>query len=132
MALAGAVGPGDRGRRRPGPTRRPATDRDFALGFVVLGITYLNLRKNVGQWVQVKAVPAEMAGLSAEAWFDLGYLLIALTLLALLVRHARRPAGDRAGEPDGPGPAPVSSCCSGGWSSATSSASWSPSRPSGW
>ena len=46
-------------RRRPGP---PARDRAAALGFVVLGITYLNLRKNVGQWVKFKAVPAEMVG----------------------------------------------------------------------
>ena len=57
----------------------------------MLGITYLNLRKNVGQWLQAHAVPEGMAGLSAGAWFDLAYLLIALTFLALLVRHARRP-----------------------------------------
>ena len=63
----------------------------FALGFVVLGITYLNLRKNVGEWVRVKAMPAEMVGMTAGAWFDLGYLLLALTLLGLLVRHTRKP-----------------------------------------
>jgi hypothetical protein len=32
-----------------------------------------------------------MAGLSAGAWFDLAYALIALTLLTLMARHARRP-----------------------------------------
>jgi hypothetical protein len=68
--------------------RRTAT---FALSFVVLGITYLNLRKNVGQWLQAHAVPERMAGLSAASWFDLAYLLIALTFLTLLLRHARRP-----------------------------------------
>ncbi|MGP0065703.1 MAG: hypothetical protein ACLQGP_19125 [Isosphaeraceae bacterium] len=72
------------------PHRPPATE-PMALGFVVLGITYLNLRKNVGQWVNFKAMPPEMGGLAASTWFDLGYLLAALTLLALLVRHARRP-----------------------------------------
>jgi hypothetical protein len=72
------------------PDRRPATE-PMALGFVVLGITYLNLRKNVRQWVQFKTVPAEMGGLAASTWFDLGYVLAALTLLALLMRHARRP-----------------------------------------
>ena len=63
----------------------------YALAFVVLGITYLNLRKNVGQWLQAHAVPERMAGLPAGAWFDVAYLLIAATFLALLFRHARRP-----------------------------------------
>jgi hypothetical protein len=72
------------------PDRRPATE-PLALGFVVMGITYLNLRKNVGQWVKFKTVPPEMAGIAASAWFDLGYVLLALTLLVLLARHARRP-----------------------------------------
>jgi hypothetical protein len=48
------------------PDRRPWTE-PFALGFVLLGITYLNLRKNVTQWVAAKSMPAEMAGLSAWA-----------------------------------------------------------------
>ena len=52
---------------------------------------YLNLRKNVGEWIRVKAMPPEMAGLSTAAWYDLGYLFLALTLAALAVRHARRP-----------------------------------------
>ena len=63
----------------------------FALGFVLLAIPYLNLRKNVGEWVRVKAMPAEMVGLTAAAWFNLGYVLLALTLLALLVRQSRKP-----------------------------------------
>ncbi len=72
------------------PARPPAT-QPFALGFVLLGITYLNLRKNVGEWVRVKAVPPEMVGIATSAWFDLGYILLASTLLAILVRNARRP-----------------------------------------
>jgi len=70
--------------------RRPATE-PFALGFVLLGITYLNLRKNVTQWVAAKAMPAEMAGVAAWVWFDTGYILLALTMLALLIRHRKRP-----------------------------------------
>jgi hypothetical protein len=72
----------------------PAVGRrntSYALAFVVLGITYLNLRKNAAEWVRVGAMPREMAGLSAGAWFDLAYFLIALTLLILMVRHARAP-----------------------------------------
>jgi hypothetical protein len=63
----------------------------YALAFVVLLITYLNLRKSADEWVRVGAMPREMAGLSAGAWFDLAYLLIALALLTLAVRHARKP-----------------------------------------
>jgi hypothetical protein len=63
----------------------------YALGFVVLLITYLNLRKNAGEWVRVGAMPGVMAGLSAVAWFDLAYLLIALALLTLAIHHARKP-----------------------------------------
>ncbi len=84
------------------PDHRPATE-PFALGFVVLGITYLNLRKNVGQWVKFKTVPPEMAGIAASAWFDLGYVLLALTLLALLTRHARRPLAIVPASPMGRG-----------------------------
>ncbi|MFI5460083.1 MAG: hypothetical protein ACHRXM_32085 [Isosphaerales bacterium] len=70
--------------------RRPATE-PFALGFVLLGITYLNLRKNVAQWVAAKAMPAEMAGVAAWVWFELGYVLLALSMLALFLRHRQRP-----------------------------------------
>jgi hypothetical protein len=72
------------------PARRPPTDW-FALGFVLLAITYLNLRKNVREWVRVHAMPAEMVGIPASTWFDLGYILLALTLLALWLRHTRKP-----------------------------------------
>jgi hypothetical protein len=72
------------------PDHRPWTE-PFALGFVLLGITYLNLRKNVGQWVDAKSMPAEMAGLSAWAWFNWGYAALAVALVVLWMRHSRRP-----------------------------------------
>jgi hypothetical protein len=72
------------------PAVRPWTE-PFALGFVVLGISYLNSRKNVAQWVTTKSMPAEMAGIPSWAWFDLGYLATALVLLSLWVCHRRRP-----------------------------------------
>ena len=84
------------------PARPPAT-QPFALGFVLLGITYLNLRKNVGEWVRVKAVPPEMVGIATSTWFDLGYILLALTLLAILVRNARRPLAILPASPLGRG-----------------------------
>jgi len=70
--------------------RRPLTE-PVALGFVLLGITYLNLRKNVAQWIAFKAMPAEMAGIAAWVWFELGYVLLALAMLVLLLRHRKRP-----------------------------------------
>ena len=104
----------------------------YALAFVVLGITYLNLRKNAGEWVRVGAMPKEMVGLSAGAWFDLAYLLIAPDLpgppgparAACPWRSCRRARWAGASS--------CMSCCSGGWSSATSSEPWSASRPNGW
>jgi hypothetical protein len=66
----------------------PATE-PIALGFVLLGVTYLNLRKNVAQWTGAKAVPTEMAGMPAWLWFELGYILLALTMLLLVLRHRR-------------------------------------------
>ncbi len=95
LALAAAMAP--LARFAPAPDEddgSPALGRrtaHYALAFVLLLITYLNLRKNAGEWVRVGAMPGTMAGLSAAAWFDLAYLLIALTLLTLALRHSRKP-----------------------------------------
>jgi len=69
---------------------RPWAD-PVVVGFVVLGITYLNLRKNVSHWVSAKVVPEVMSGMATWVWFDLAYLLLAVTLSALWVRHRRQP-----------------------------------------
>lgn len=63
----------------------------YAVGFVLLLVTYVNLRKNVNDWTKAGAVPGVMAGLPAGAWFDLAYLAIAVAVLVPLVRHLRRP-----------------------------------------
>jgi hypothetical protein len=70
--------------------RRAATE-PLALGFVLLGLTYLNLRKNTAQWIAAKSVPAEMAGISLWVWFDLGYAILAVSLAVLIARHRARP-----------------------------------------
>jgi hypothetical protein len=62
-----------------------------AVGFVLLLIPYLNLRKNVRDWVRAGAVPDVMYGLSAGFWFDLAFVIVALGVVVLLLRHARRP-----------------------------------------
>ncbi len=61
-----------------------------AVGFVLLLIPYLNLRKNVRDWVQAHAVPESMYGIPAWLWFDLASLIVALGMTMLLVRHSRR------------------------------------------
>jgi hypothetical protein len=63
----------------------------YAVAFLLLGITYVNLRKNPGEWVKANAVPATLAGLSAETWFNLAYLALAALCLAALILHQRRP-----------------------------------------
>jgi hypothetical protein len=63
----------------------------YAVGFVLLGITYLNLRKNPGTWVKDGGMARVMYGLPLAAWFDLGYAALAVAVLAPLVRHLRRP-----------------------------------------
>lgn len=62
----------------------------YPVAFVLLVITYVNLRKNPGQWVKAKAWPNELYGLAADVWFDLGYIALTAGLLALLLLHQRR------------------------------------------
>jgi hypothetical protein len=61
-----------------------------AVGFVLLVIPYLNLRKNVRDWVQAHAVPEIMYGIPAWLWFDMATSIVALGMIVLLVRHGRR------------------------------------------
>ena len=63
----------------------------LAVAFTLLAIPVVNLRKNTRDWVNAKVVPAEMYGWSAEAWFGLAFVVVAIGLFALLYRHARRP-----------------------------------------
>jgi hypothetical protein len=63
----------------------------YAVAFVLIGITYLNLRKNPAMWVKSNTVPAVLYGLSADAWFNLAYLALAGLFLAALIVHQRRP-----------------------------------------
>jgi hypothetical protein len=63
----------------------------FAVGFVLLLITYLNLAKNPTNWVRDGVMPREMAHLATSAWFNIAYLLLALAILVPLVRHLSRP-----------------------------------------
>ena len=76
----------------------------LAVGFVLLAIPYLNLRKNVADWTRAGAIPQVMYGIPAWAWFDLAALAVAACLTILMMRHRPAPgrgSGRRARE--GPG-----------------------------
>lgn len=72
------------------PGVRPWTEV-AAAGFVLLGITYLNLSLNPEEWIRTKAFPPKLYGMPTGAWFDLAYLLLGLCMLGLLIRRNRRP-----------------------------------------
>ena len=63
----------------------------FACLFAIVGVTYLNLRKNPAEWVRLKAVPETLYGLSAETWFNLAYLAMAIAIIWTLTRHLKSP-----------------------------------------
>ena len=73
----------------------PSTSRPWAtslaVAFTLLAIPVVNLRKNPRDWVDAKIVPAEMYGWSADAWFGLAFVIVAVGLFGLMYRHARRP-----------------------------------------
>jgi len=74
-------------RRRP---VRPWTE-PYAAFFVLLVVTYVNLTKNPEVWVKAKAIPAVLYGLSANAWFNLAYLVLAGAFFACVAAHRRGP-----------------------------------------
>jgi hypothetical protein len=62
----------------------------FAVAFVLLAITYLNIRKNVhNAWLPNHVVPDEIYGFAAQTWFEWAYLLLALVWIVLLVARYR-------------------------------------------
>jgi len=63
----------------------------YAIAFVLIGITYVNLRKNPGAWVKANTVPATLLGLPAATWFNLAYLTLAILCVVALAIHQRRP-----------------------------------------
>jgi hypothetical protein len=92
--LALAVAMGLLARRTPRRNHEPATARwteVYAVAFVLVLITYLNLSKNPRDWVKAHAMPEILYGLPAGTWFDLAYLLIAAAVILPLAVHLTRP-----------------------------------------
>ena len=63
----------------------------YAVAFVLILVTYLNLRKSPSTWINAKAAPAAMHGLPFSVWFNLAYGLLAIAVIVPLARHLRRP-----------------------------------------
>ena len=66
-------------------------DHSTAIFFVLIGITYLNFQRNPVEWVKAKAVPETILGVSAESWFALAYIALAVITLLLIRRHRKVP-----------------------------------------
>lgn len=63
----------------------------FCVGLIMIGLTYVNLVKNVETWTKFKAMPEVMYGLHSYWWFSIGYLLALVVFVILAVVHLRRP-----------------------------------------
>ncbi len=87
--MAQRVGPVDHAELGERPSNRKAGL--IALGFVLLAIPYVNLRKNVADWTRAGAVPQTMYGISAWTWFDLAAMAVAAAVVILMRRHLRQP-----------------------------------------
>jgi len=77
-------------RRVPRVVDEPRTRRwteIIAVAFVVLLITYLNVIKDVPNWIQQHAVPERLYGWATVYWFNVGYALLAVAVIGLLARH---------------------------------------------
>ena len=100
--LAARVAPMDQSEEADDQSVRWA--KPLAVGFVLLGITYLNLRKNVAEWV---AGPRDAGGdvrRSRLALVRPGVrCLVAVGLAVLMVRHMRRPLAVVPASPLGQG-----------------------------
>jgi hypothetical protein len=75
----------------PDAGRMDRASTNYSLVFVLLIITYVNLRKNPAVWVQSKAIPNELYGWPPEMWFNLGYAVLGAMMIALLIWRERRP-----------------------------------------
>ncbi len=72
------------------PRERRWTE-DFALCFVLLGVTWLNLIRNPEAWLKAKTFPETILHLSAFTWFHLAYAVLSAVVIWLLLRHRRQP-----------------------------------------
>jgi len=81
-------------RRAPVVSEAPPLRRwteVYSVGFILVGITWLNLRRNPVEWIKAGAFADSMYGWPTLLWFHLGYAFLAAAFLGLLIRHTREP-----------------------------------------
>jgi hypothetical protein len=86
--------------RTPAPAEPPAPDADrdaapawtegVAVGFLLLGVSWLNIRKNPAMWLRNGVVAERMGPFAIETWLLLAYLLIAIIVVLAVRAHLRR------------------------------------------
>lgn len=69
----------------------PAWTDIYAVSFVLVGITFLNLRRLPSDWIKSKLILESMYGWSTETWFSLSYLALGTAVVILIIRHFRKP-----------------------------------------
>lgn len=81
-------------RTAPKVSDEPAVPRfynGFVVAFLLLLLTYLNMWKQVTDWIDGAAVEEQLYFLTTRGWFDLFYALMAVTFIILIRAHLRRP-----------------------------------------
>lgn len=80
------------------PPTPPNWTHSFAIVFVLFGVIFLNMQKNVQTWVEQKVVPEmmrlpgfESVNLSASAWFYLAFAMLTILGIRLLQSHRHSP-----------------------------------------
>jgi hypothetical protein len=68
----------------------PAWTEGVAVGFLLLGVSWLNIRKNPAMWLRNGVVPERMGPFAIETWLLLAYLLVAGLVVLAIRAHLRR------------------------------------------
>lgn len=81
----------------------PAFWHGWCVVFVWILVTFLNLWKNAEEWTKQGAMAERLYGIRVLDWLYAGYAGLAIVLVLLLVRNARRPLALVPGSPLGKG-----------------------------
>lgn len=69
----------------------PGWTYGFAVGFLVLAVPWLNIRKNPATiWLRNQVVPERMGPLSIDTWLTLAFALVATVVVLAIRAHLRR------------------------------------------
>lgn len=72
------------------PDSAPRWAEGFAVAFLLLAVSWLNIRKNPSMWLRNGVVPERMGLLAIETWLLLAYLLVATVVVLAIRAHLRR------------------------------------------